>query len=495
MKINVSRFLRCLFEGGVYSPYCRLSSGIGAATLRRCNLELGQRLRLGAVILLAALLFFNSFGLYAAENAELAALLELDLRDWLSIHPSDVLKQCNSALDSKEDLKEDQICRLYLLRGVAQSLLGKPEDAVRDLTQVLAKQPQNSEALHYRGLVYSALGEFAKARADYDAWIKIQPKSGLAYACLAVTMLQTGHKDDCIRFAEKSIELDPNESLGYLARAEAKLSNSHYRSGLEDLDRCIALSFGDGRSIGIRPHQLRAAFLMAHFDNAKRALPDLLHVRRLEPDDGIVKGMFCEYYFKLGRYNMAFHLSERISTGPQARTDIMAWKVHCLLQRHRIDDALKVAELMIQRDRLRSMNYVCRGEVFFSQGKYKDALQDFDHALSLRPDHTLAMSAKAYLLATCPDVRYRDGRTAKTLATKCCERTEYQVPRRLMLLAMSAAECGDYKEAVRWAKKSVEKADADFPFLKDYRKRLALFESGKAFRFSPDSSEIDYLCP
>jgi hypothetical protein len=64
-----------------------------------------------------------------------------------------------------------------------------------------------------------------------------------------------------------------------------------------------------------------------------------------------------------------------------------------------------------------------------------------------------------------------------------------------MLLSMACAECGDYKEAIRWAKKALEKAEPGFPFLEDYRRRLALFEKGKPFRFSPKLPVLDYICP
>ena len=64
-----------------------------------------------------------------------------------------------------------------------------------------------------------------------------------------------------------------------------------------------------------------------------------------------------------------------------------------------------------------------------------------------------------------------------------------------MLLAMASAECGAYKDAVRLAKKSLEKADTSFPFLKEYRQRLADFEKGKPFRYTPGSRTLDYLFP
>jgi len=208
--------------------------------------------------------------------------------------------------------------------------------------------------------------------------------------------------------------------------------------------------------------------------------------------------LFFEYYFKTGKYNLAFKISEHISRwskNRQNRTNGLVVRFDCHIARKQYIEALNVAESIVRDDPQWPGAFLHRGMAFFAQAKYKEALQDYDKSLKLDHDNLGTMAAKAYLLATCPEGQFRDGSTASKLATKCCEMTQYQVPRQLMLLAMASAECGDYKEAVRWAKKSLEKADPDFPFLEDYRKRLALFEQGKPYRFSPNNRIIDYLFP
>jgi tetratricopeptide (TPR) repeat protein len=465
------------------------------ATLVRSAIRYPQFMFMTFTLLAGCLALLHTGPLFAAEVDELETLMELDLRDWSNISPEGVITRCTLALSSGKKLNEEQICRLYVLRAVALNLQGKPRESIRDLTEVLKINPNEWHALRIRGETFTSLRDYEKGQADFQSLLKLQPESGVAHAFLAICLSQCGHKTACVEQAEKAVSLDPDEPLGYMARADAYLQGNHYQKGLKDLNQCITLSLGDGKPIAARPFLMRAAVYLNFFDNTKKALPDLLMARRLDPSDDMVKGMFCEYYFKSGKYHMAFNLSGELTTGPAMRPDLRGRRVVCLLEHKQQNRALQVAESMINQDPMRWANYVYRGEVLFSQNNFKGALQDFDKSLSLRQDNLIAMAAKAYLLATCPDAQCRGGSAARALATKCCERTDYQVPRQLMLLGMACAECGDYKEAVRWAKRSIEKADSSFPFLDDYRQRLALFEKGKPYRFSPESRVFDYLFP
>ena len=88
----------------------------------------------------------------------------------------------------------------------------------------------------------------------------------------------------------------------------------------------------------------------------------------------------------------------------------------------------------------------------------------------------------AWLLATCPEARYRDGRHAVELATKACELSEWQY-NHVDTLAAAYAEAGDFEQAVRWQQMAIEMASDSGR--DDYRSRLALYKSGKPYREEP----------
>jgi tetratricopeptide (TPR) repeat protein len=179
---------------------------------------------LACAAVVAILLFWNPMSLVAAEVTGIEALLELEPLDWSSIDPEKVVEECTRALARKPKLKEDQLCRLYLLRGIALSFDGKADGALRDLTEALNLHPNDCQALRSRGQIYGILRQQDKARADFEKIVKLQPTSGIGYAGLALCSTDIGDNDSGKKFAEKAIALDPDEPQGYLARCIAHLS-------------------------------------------------------------------------------------------------------------------------------------------------------------------------------------------------------------------------------------------------------------------------------
>jgi len=79
--------------------------------------------------------------------------------------------------------------------------------------------------------------------------------------------------------------------------------------------------------------------------------------------------------------------------------------------------------------------------------------------LKLAPDDQGVLNNLAWVLATSPDAKLRDGRRAIELAEKACELSEYKLAHILSTLAAAYAETGDFDRAVEWSTKAVELGD------------------------------------
>jgi tetratricopeptide (TPR) repeat protein len=123
--------------------------------------------------------------------------------------------------------------------------------------------------------------------------------------------------------------------------------------------------------------------------------------------------------------------------------------------------------------------YVNRGAVRGARKDYTEAIADYREAIRLDPKHSLAYNNLAWLLATCPDAKIRDGMKALESAKQAVE-LDPKSANNIDTLAAAYADTGDFMEAVRWQEKALE--DPQFKNDKDARRRLELYRDKKPYR-------------
>jgi len=141
-------------------------------------------------------------------------------------------------------------------------------------------------------------------------------------------------------------------------------------------------------------------------------------------------------------------------------------------------DAVNYYDELVRLNPNDSDAYFNRGSALDDEGEFEKALGDLDEAIRLNPQSLHALNHRAWIRATCPDARFRDGAKAVIDATKCCELTDWKDAFVLSSLAAAYAELGDFDRAVEWQKKAIELEPDDDELVT----KLDLYQSGKAFR-------------
>jgi Flp pilus assembly protein TadD len=119
-------------------------------------------------------------------------------------------------------------------------------------------------------------------------------------------------------------------------------------------------------------------------------------------------------------------------------------------------------------------------------GRTEAALESFGRSLQLKANNPMALKIVAWIRATHPEARFRNGNQALTLAREAL-RLRPGDPRLLDTLAAAYAEAGQYGEALATARQALAAAGKDVPAA-DFaamRKRAALYEQGRPYR-DPD---------
>jgi tetratricopeptide (TPR) repeat protein len=132
-----------------------------------------------------------------------------------------------------------------------------------------------------------------------------------------------------------------------------------------------------------------------------------------------------------------------------------------------------------------AMAYINRGVSYNNKGEYERAISDYTKAIEINPRYAATYNDVAWLLATCPDGKYRDGRKAVENATRACELSQWAVPALLDTLAAAYAEVGEFKQAVKWQSKAIE-LTADENDKAAMQSHLKLYKAGKPYREEKD---------
>jgi Flp pilus assembly protein TadD len=129
--------------------------------------------------------------------------------------------------------------------------------------------------------------------------------------------------------------------------------------------------------------------------------------------------------------------------------------------------------------------YLNRALAYTEKGEWDRAVADLTAARRIGGDDPVVLRSLAWLLATCPEDRIRDGKRALECATKACDLTGWQRPEFLNALAAACAETGQFEQAQKWERKALLDPALPRPDWDRGRARLKLYEESKPYREQP----------
>lgn len=238
-----------------------------------------------------------------------------------------------------------------------------------------------------------------------------------------------------------ALELDPSRWKAYHNRGVSYAMTGDYDKALGEFDQALRL----------RPTFTNTWFNRGeiHYEQGKyaEAIADYNNVLRVNRDDADTFARRGHAYFKLGRYREA------------------------------LSDYSRTVELKPQD----ALAYLNRGEAYLSLGLWDQASRDYRQAITMDGSLGRAYQGAAWLMAVCPDQRYRFPDRAVNAALKAIELAGDEADYRYHdTLAAAYAANGDFAKA----QESIETALAQAPPEKaaDLQQRQALYQQNQPYR-------------
>lgn len=283
----------------------------------------------------------------------------------------------------------------------------------------------------------------ADAIEYFSELVKKEPRNAWAYNLLGLVREQRGEFEAAIRDFTEALRYDPQLAVAYNNRGIALDRSGELEKAVADYSEAIKLD-----------PQYAAAFnnrglAQAKKSDFKRAIADFDQAIRFDPKFAVAhnnRGVAREQAGDLAGAEQDF--TAALSLDPQ------------------LGDA-----------------YANRGNVRRGLAKYEQAIADFDSAVRLDRTNAAAYNNRAWLLATCPDEKFRNGQAAIEAAKKACDLAEGKNPDWLDTLAAAYAESGQFDEAVETESRAIELAPE--AQRADLQARLESYRSQKPYRDAP----------
>jgi tetratricopeptide (TPR) repeat protein len=274
----------------------------------------------------------------------------------------------------------------------------------------VAQHLYTARALATQGKIDSAVVEAAKA-VDAD------PSDAIARGSHALGLTELGRDEEAIEEAERAIELNPNDSDVRLALAVSIRRSNPERANAEAR-----------RAIELGPESSSAyQFLMSSL---------------LENHGYTEAADLGREWLTLSPYDVAAHSA--LGAALAQRGDLASAAQH-------------LGYVMMLQPGAEQVHGQLR-QILLSLATEPDGLQRLRDIAANAPDSPRMLDEVAWLLATYPDSRSRDGAEAVRLAEHACDLTQRKIPALLDTLAAAYAEAGDFPRAISTAEEALTRA-------------------------------------
>jgi tetratricopeptide (TPR) repeat protein len=280
---------------------------------------------------------------------------------------------------------------------------------------------------------------------------------------------------DALSYFDARVHANPQDALALAHRGRAWHEQREYQKALADLSEAIRLDSDRSAWYSNR------GMVYERLGEYDRAISDYGEALRRDPLDaqsynnrGLAYRAKKDNIQAINDFSQAIRLDSSLADAYFNRGNVYK-------ARKEIGQAISDYNEAVRLDPTFTNAYFNRASAHQVNKEYDKAVNDYREVIRLDREDSDALSNLAWLLATCPDNKVRDGRQAVEYAMTACDLTSWQASYFLATLAAACAENGQFEQAIKWQKRALESSQYEKDEGKEARRRLALFQDRKPY--------------
>ncbi len=327
----------------------------------------------------------------ATARAESAAEPPVICAEHTVAVPAKLIESCNALIDDPQTSAGDRIDAM-LTRAATWQADGQTAKALADVDAVLAIDPNRARGFRIRGEIFRQNGKTEAAFQALNQAIKLEPDNADGYDNRGNVFNNTGKYDRAIEDYNEALRLKPDFAQAFSDRGAAWYFKGDFQRAIADYDQAIRLEPDRAQTYTNRGAAYRK------LGRIERALDDETAAIRIDPSQP-------EYFDNRGldladngdHTSAIADFSEAIKLRPTANFLTNQGDVYQAMKEY--DRAIADYDAALKLDPRFERAYNNRGAAWRGKGDRARALQDYAEAVRLDPsDKTAADNHQAIAL-------------------------------------------------------------------------------------------------
>ncbi len=266
--------------------------------------------------------------------------------------------------------------------------------AMEDSTRAIQLKPDLSDAYTRRGGIYGQLGDYDKAEDDFLQAIRLNPKNPNAYSGLGAAHYSQKRYNEAIQELTRAVEMGVSHPYVYINRANAYAMVDNYEAAFADFSRAISrfnapdsLFLADRDNLAYSYYGLGLSY--SHLGDYDKAADSYATSLAINPSYAEALANRAAMYLKIKLYASAEEDLKASLTLGLSSPDIYNLLGSAYYYQNKFKLAKECYEKAISLKPEHAQAHSNLGATLSEAGKYEDALNEYQVALSLAEDPTL----------------------------------------------------------------------------------------------------------